>query len=437
MSKEVQVTTKGSRKTLEVARNTWKFIKQDYEEGHEHKRAGKPVVWSCAMVEKELYYAMGLFPYYPEQFAALCAVQRKTPDSEKEAVRFARIAEQSGYSTDLCGYERVCTGYVLNGDLSDAPLGGMAPPDLLVTTSSICDVRLKWFEDMAQRLEVPLFTLDRPERVFDRGIMQYPKAHEIRYYRSQLEDFVNFTTEVTGIKYDPERMRECLQWAHMTNELRLEILELRKAVPSPMGCADGFATMYPGMYCSGTEKAYNYYKALRDEVKARIQEGKGQIENERFRLLWYGIPTWFNMGIFNYFEPIGGVFAYEPAYNPSPWPPLSNEDPLTEIATRTLSVGTSIGARLEAILEQCMEYKIAGGVLAYLITCRPVYLPTLEIRRVLQDELGIPSVLIECDLVDERTFSEGQIKTRMDAFAEQILKKLEAGEPLQRRAAGA
>ena len=178
------------------------------------------------------------------------------------------------------------------------------------------------------------------------------------------------------------------------------------------------------MYCSGTEKAYKYYEVLRDEVKAKVAAGKGQIENERFRLLWYGIPTWFNMGIFNYFESIGGVFAYEPAYNPSPWPPLSGEDPLTQIAVRTLRHGTNMGSTIRSIVEQCREYGIAGAVLAYLITCRPIYLPGLEIRRILQEDLGIPSVLIECDLVDERTFSEGQIKTRMDAFAEQILTKL-------------
>lgn len=424
MADRTKVTTKKSRKTLESSKQTWQFIKDDFIEGHRHKKAGRPVVWSCSLVEKELFYAMGLFPFYPEQFAALCAVQRKTPDAEKEAVRLARIAEQAAYSTDLCGYDRVATGYVINGDLSDGPLGGMPAPDILVTTSTLCDIRLKWFEDMAQRLNVPLFTIDRPERVLDSGIMGYPKAHEVKYYRSQLEDLLTTITEVTGNKYNPERLEECLDWGYKTNEIRLEIMALRKAVPSPMGCSDGFATMYPGMYCSGTQRAYNFYKALRDEVKAKVMAGKGQIENERFRLLWYGIPIWFNMGIFNYFEPMGGVFAYEPFYNPYPWPPRRNGDPLTELAIRTLSAGTGMGSTLESVVEQCREYNITGAVLAYLITCRPVYLPGLEIRRVLQEQLGIPSVLIECDLVDERSFSEGQIMTRMDAFAEQILKNL-------------
>ena len=427
MSEEKKVKTSGSKKSLQTARDTFKFIVEDYMEGHAHKQAGKPVVWSCALAEKELYYAMGLHPFYPEQYAALCAVQRKDrdPNNEKEAVRFARIAEQAGYSADLCGYQRVVTGYVINGDLTDAPIGGMPAPDLMVTTSSVCDVRLKWFEDMAQRLNVPLYTMDRPERVFD-SIRQHPLPYETAYYKSILEDYFSFVTDVTGIKYSEDRLKECMDWSYKTNELRLEILDLRKAKPCPMGCADGFATMYPGMYCSGTKKAYEYYKRLRDEVKEKVENGKGLVQNEKFRLMWYGIPLWFNMGIFNYFDELGGVFAYEPAYNPSPWPPQRLEDPLEELAVRSLYGGTSMNSMTKGMLEQCEEYSITGAVLAFLLTCRPVYLPALEIKRVLEKEMGIPSVMIECDLVDERSYSEAQVKTRMDAFGEQILSQLEA-----------
>ncbi|MBU2551393.1 MAG: 2-hydroxyacyl-CoA dehydratase family protein [Proteobacteria bacterium] len=422
--REARVETSGSRKSLEVADNAWKFIVEDYRGGHEKKRQGRPVVWSCALAEKEVFHAMGLIPFFPEQFAALCAVRRRTRGGEKEAVRFASLAEQEGYSADLCGYQRVGMGYVLDGRPDDAPLGGMPRPDLLVTTSTVCDVRLKWFEDMAQRLDVPLFTLDRPERIID-GLLEYPEPHELRYYRSQLDDLIAFITEVTGRPYEEERLDECLDWSYRTNELRLEILELRKSTPSPMGSADGFATMYPGMYASGTERAYRFYQALRDEVRAKVEAGRGQIQNERFRLLWWGIPLWFNMGIFNYFESVGGVFAYEPLYNPYPWPHRGHGDPLNEIAVRTLSQGLSPHSLIKLQVELAREYGCVGAVIAYLLTCRPLYLPGLEIRRRLFEELGVPSVLIECDLVDERTYSEGQVRTRLDAFAEQIVSRLD------------
>ncbi|MBT4512125.1 MAG: 2-hydroxyacyl-CoA dehydratase [Chloroflexi bacterium] len=420
---EDKATTKTakSRKSLTTARSGWQFIQDDFREGHEHKKAGKPVVWSCALIEKEIYYALGIHPYYPEQFASLCAIRRKTPESDNDAIRFSRIAEQAGYSTDLCGYQRTAMGYVLNGDLSDAPLGGMAAPDLLITSSKVCDLRVKWWEDMAQRLNVPMFTIDKPERFFE-GMLREPRPHEIRYYRSQLEDCIAFISEVTGQAYDPGRLNECLDLSYKTNELRLEIMQLCKAVPSPMSAADGFATMYPGMYCSGTEKAYQFYRTLRDELRERVETGRGQIENERFRLLILGMPLWFNMGLLNYFEPIGGAFAYQANYNATPWPSRNPDEPLLEIATRTLTEGTSLIRMMVTGTEELVrEYQIDGVLISSIITCRPVYIPMLETRHMLETKLGVPSVQIECDLVDERSFSWGQVRTRLDAFAEQIL----------------
>jgi benzoyl-CoA reductase/2-hydroxyglutaryl-CoA dehydratase subunit BcrC/BadD/HgdB len=38
----------------------------------------------------------------------------------------------------------------------------------------------------------------------------------------------------------------------------------------------------------------------------------------------------------------------------------------------------------------------------------------------MQKATGIPSVMIEADMVDERSFSESQIDTRIDAFMELI-----------------
>ena len=419
MPEQATASTRASRKSLKTAAAAWRFIQEDFAQGHAHKAAGKPVVWSCALVEKEIYYSLGVHPFYPEQYAALAAVRRKTPESEKDAVRFARIAEQHGYSTDLCGYHRAIMGYVINGDLSDGALGGMPTPDMLITSSSVCDLRMKWWEDLAQRLNVPMFTLDRPERII-RQLLQTPKPYELEYYRSQLEDCISFISSVTGAKYDEGRLNTCLDWAYKTNELRLEVMGLRKAVPSPMGSADGFSCVYPGMYCSGTEKAYRFYAALRDEVRARVEAGQGQIANERFRLMWVGIPTWFNTAIFNYFEPLGGAFVYEPTYDPYPWPARTPQDPLGEMALRTLLPGTElVSASVEGYRELCREYKIDGLVYNSVYTCRPVYLPLLEAVRA-AEEMDIPTVVIDCDLVDERSYSEGQVRTRLDALAERI-----------------
>ena len=40
----------------------------------------------------------------------------------------------------------------------------------------------------------------------------------------------------------------------------------------------------------------------------------------------------------------------------------------------------------------------------------------------MDEEFGIPPVTIDCDLVDERTYSEAHTWARSDAFAERLLK---------------
>ena len=429
MEPQKPIVTAASTKSVEMARKVWPFVKNDYESGHQWKKEGKPVVWSCALVEKEIYYSMGVYPFFPEQFAALCAVRRhggsRDPNVEKEGVRFSRIAESHGYPSYLCGYHRVGVGYVINGDLEDAPLGGMPRPDFMITSSTACDVRFKWFEDMARRLEVPLYVLDRPERHEFGFITRRPEQRVLDYYKTQLEDCFSFIENVTGHSFSADKLNEVMDWSYRLNELAQEILELRRASPCPMSCADEFTLMYPWMYKAGTKEAYDFYLQLRDEIRDRVAKRIGVIPEEKFRLMWIGLPNWFNMAIMNYFETSGGVFVRSPEYRALPYPVRNPDDPVGELAYRYLFAGYGAYGMLnniDEIIKDCEDYHIDGAVLSYLITCRPHAFRQGEVKHILED-LDIPCVSVEGDLVDERTYAESQVKTRLDGMAELILRK--------------
>ena len=145
---EKKVKTAPSQKATETAREVWPMVKADYAKGHELKAEGKPIVWSCAMFPKEIYWAMDVYPYHPEHYGVVSGMFRyggsRDENVEKEAVRFCRISEAAGFGSYLCGYARSSIGHSLSGDLTDAPLGGMPKPDLVVSTSCVCDIRGKW-----------------------------------------------------------------------------------------------------------------------------------------------------------------------------------------------------------------------------------------------------------------------------------------------------
>ncbi|MFC1858418.1 2-hydroxyacyl-CoA dehydratase subunit D [Thermodesulfobacteriota bacterium] len=460
ISKETEAIT-ASKKTLSAAKNAWQLQKQEYANGHQAKAEGKPVVWSCALVPKELYWAMDVVPFFPEQFASLFSTRRlegsRDPSVPTYAVKYCQLAEAEGFKDYICGYARTWVGYVLDGLKTewgeDLPLGGPPQPDMMISTSYACDVRMKGMEYVAQKLKIPMFTLDFPEIASDmpslsRGVRQpiiAPRStrkpgasefmintwtdYDLEYTISQFEEFFDFIEQVSGNKFDVDKLNEALEWSYRTCEVNREINELRKAVPAPMPSTDGFASAYPRLYLMGTERGYNYFAALRDELKENVSKGIGALADEKFRLAWYGLPTWFNMGIFNYFEKFGGVFVWEPSYNTGLLPPRRPEDPVKELALRCLQgIGdlagnTCIGGGVAGLVEECRQYKIDGVVLSYLITCRPIVFPATEISKALEEELGIPTVALEADLVDERIFAESQAFTRLDAFGEQLLRK--------------
>ena len=454
---EKKAKTAPSKKATETAREIWPYVKEDYTAGHKLKAEGKPIVWSCAMFPKEIYWAMDIYPYFPEHYGVLTGMFRyggsKDENVEKEAVRFCRIAESAGFGSYLCGYARSTIGHSLSGDIADAPMGGMPKPDMIISTSCVCDIRGKWLRYLAQIHQVPFFLLDLPnERQCDlplttpgirsaflpyferikrgeRDIFFSPPAeHEIDYMQSQIEDCITFIEDISGHSYDQDRFNEVMELSYRTNELRLEIMELRKAMPAPMGTPDGLTCMYPGTYTCGTQRCYDFYERLRDELRERVANGVGIIPDEKFRLLWFGLAPWFNMSLFNYFEKYGGVFVYEPIYNMVPFPPRNPENPIRELAVRQLQQSggmispAQIGQAVSNVVNAAREYRCSGLVTFNLITCRPVVYPTVEMERILDEEFGIPSVPIECDLVDERTYSEAQTLARFDAFAERLLK---------------
>jgi len=195
-----------------------------------------------------------------------------------------------------------------------------------------------------------------------------------------------------------------------------------------MGAGDAYTAVWPGMYLTGTEECDRFYRELRAEMRERIEAGIGIVPEERLRLMWSGLPFWYNMSLMNYFEEKGGVVAIENAFfrQLRSLPP-QDQDPVRDMALRsTLRRGYAggIGERIDLTVEVAREYAIDGVILSYNPSCRIFYILQPALKNAL-DRAGIPTLALECDMADERTYSEGQVKTRLDAFMERLLARRE------------
>ena len=404
-----------SKKRLNAAKDLNRVIAEYYLECHQAKAEGRPVGWMPPMNGViEIFYAMGLQPVFPENWSPVSAAFGLAPDN------FAR-SEALGYSQDICGYLRNIVGYV-HGPMNDSsvPLGGLPEPDLLISPGGGCIPVMKIFHALERRFpEAKVFSADLPQ-----AAIADIKAYHTEYAISEIERLIEFLTETTGRALDMDRLKEVVRLSDQACALWDEIMSLRRHRPTPFSAAE-IGIMFVMVTRQGTQAAVDFLTAVRDEVRERAEKGLGVIEDERVRLFWDNIPLWYNMGLFNYFEKQGGVFVAE-TYSAAWSIRLDPERPLEALAKKSqwsypMVSCVSIEKRKEMVLKACRDYEIDGAVLHSNKSCAPITLGQMDIKRALESELGIPSVVIEADHMDARHFSLAQFQTRADAFMEMLL----------------
>jgi len=410
--------------------------------------SNEPLAWCMVGVPPELLKAFDLLFEWPENFGTICASRLVAP-------HFIEVAEGDGYSPELCSYVTNTMGYCkLTKDKGEPPEesplpGGMGTPSMLLGSGFICEPRWKWFQSIATRFfNVPVYSSDplappwdidpRDPRVED---------HYLTLLREDLAGQIDFMEKQTGKKLDLDLLRETLALSHKALGYWRDTLALRKAVPCPMSSTDYFHSIIPQMYLVGDQEAVDFYKEMYEEVKDRVARKVGVTEEEKYRLIWFGLPPWFNMGIFNYLESKGAVVAYESTYNVGDFFEVDLSDPLEAIVRRTWQRAVKMhdygaetmpelcnpavfgGFSGSSLLNELVEeYSLNGALMHLTRSCRAVSFGEVHTKNRLA-QLGIPSLIFESDMADPRLWSDAQIKNRLHAFLE-TMDKAAGGDKL-------
>lgn len=397
---------KRARRSLSAAREITSLVAAHYMSAIQAHSEGRWVAWLTAVgPPMEMLYAMGVQPLFPENYACVVAVM-------KAARNMFDISEAYGISRDLCSYTRCVMGSVLGGE---APFGGMEKPDVLLSTKNVCVVYMKWWELMAQTLKCPLYVIDCPE------ITDKIENYHVKYVDEQLRSLASELEKVTGTNLDEEKLKEAVKLSDRAAELWRKVIEYRRAKPCPMGVTDSSAAMFPMVASAGTQEAAEYYERLLDEVSGRVKEGVGALEEEKFRLLLSGIPYWHHLRMFNYLEDKYGAVVVHELYTAT-WglASLNPAKPFESLAYKTLLNPTNmpISWSKDWISGLVKDFDVDGIVLLSSRSCKATSVVNLTIQKVLRDEYGIPSVVIEADHTDDRAYSEAEVNARLDAFME-------------------
>jgi benzoyl-CoA reductase/2-hydroxyglutaryl-CoA dehydratase subunit BcrC/BadD/HgdB len=201
------------------------------------------------------------------------------------------------------------------------------------------------------------------------------------------------------------------------------VLDTTAHRPAPMSAFDAFFHLALIVTLRGTQTVIDYYSELLEEMRLRIAEGISAVENETYRLLWDNLPVWFRTRWLSDKFAARDACLVADTYTSAWCTSLKYIDPLDFLGTMAegytrIYLNIGVDQMAQTVLEMVDKYQVDGLVMHSNRSCKPYSLGQYDIRRIVQQERGLPVLIIEADMVDARAFSEGQIDTRIDAFME-------------------
>lgn len=417
MGENGDIVGRSTREAAALMRHYFGELAQAREEG-------RPTCYVYVMGSfASLLRSFGILPVFSEVVALNTAVR-------KVAHEYIALAEDYGYSPDVCGYVKADVGlYFKDGD---HPMGRIPRPSMAVITNA-CNTYIKWAEIWERFYRVPIMVIEMPDPYYPGepyGGEPENEALYRRYVVDQVWELIRLCEKVSGRKFDEGRLQEHLYYENEMKRYYRRLMELNKSCPAPFD-ALSHGTAFLGIMnvLRGTKEGAEYFRRTVEEMEYKVAHGMGALPEEKFRLFMTGVPCypiWRRFG--EMFNEKGGNFVYctymafasggsDVDYDFDVERPVES---MAEGIMREVRFGlTRLLAQPQYLHKVAQDYQVDGVVFHAIKSCRTITTGLAETRLVMTHELPqVVTLYLDSDHMDRRVVAEAQMKNRIDAFFE-------------------
>ena len=367
------------------------------------KQRGEKVGWCASNFPQEITTAMGIPVVFPENMGAAVG-------AKGGGLRMCQHAEDMGYSSDLCSYSRINFAYA---DLKKCEEIEIPFPDFLLCCNNICNCMIKWYENLAVELDIPLILIDIPHL----DAMECD-TDRIKYIRAQFDDAIAQLEEITGKKMDYDKLQSVMEVSQRSSKAWLKAVSYMQCEPSPFSGFDIFNNMAVACVGRGTVEAAEAFEALAEDYDALAKEGKSSFKGEeKYRILFEGIACWANLKFTYKTLQSRGMNLTASVYGPAFSFLYSNLDELMA-AYSYVPNSNCFERELKLRVDDAINNKVDGAVFHMNRSCKHWSGTLYEMERQFREQTGVPTVCFDGDQSDPRAFSEAQYETRVEALME-------------------
>ena len=367
------------------------------------KLRGEKVGWCASNFPQEITTAMDIKGVFPENMGAAVG-------AKGGGLRMCQHAEDMGYSSDLCSYSRINFAYT---DLKKCEELEIPFPDFLLCCNNICNCMIKWYENLALELDIPLILIDIPHL----DAMECD-SDRVKYIRAQFDDCIAQLEEITGKKMDYDKLQSVMEVSQRSSRAWLKAVSYMQCEPSPFSGFDIFNNMAVACVGRGTVEAAEAFEALAEDYAALAAEGKSSFKGEeKYRILFEGIACWANLKFTYKTLQTRGINLTASIYGPAFSFLYSNLDELMA-AYSYVPNSNCFEKELELRVTDAINNKVDGAIFHMNRSCKHWSGNLYEMERQFKEKTGIPTVCFDGDQSDPRAFSEAQYETRVEALME-------------------
>lgn len=372
-------------------------------------REPEKLIWHEDIIPPEIIQAMGLIPFMVEGMAGMAPLV-----APGETHHLIDVAENAGYPGDICSLPKTTLGMILE-DL-------LPPPRAVVCSNSPCDGGMSSYLPIEQKVNVPVWRVEFPWNVYE------PRARE--YCLKELWRMIRFLEELAGHPLNMDRLREICEVRNRMHEATLELWELIKNKPSPMGGVLLPLSHMAYQVCPGTPLGLRILQEVLEVARGNFREGRGLVEEEKHRaIMWGAFPT-VCPDLYKWMEDeYGTVTVMEMlTYNRHPFIDTSSEESmmwdLVDIIAKAPMARHTRGPVenfLGDLFRVYEDYHADMVIMGAHQSCKN----TRAVLRILRESCrrnDIPLLIIDHDICDARVMSPEGIKAQVRDFMDTVMR---------------
>jgi benzoyl-CoA reductase/2-hydroxyglutaryl-CoA dehydratase subunit BcrC/BadD/HgdB len=372
-----------------------------------------PLAWCTSVGPAEILRALGFDVYFPENHGALLGTSRS-------AGKYIPRAHQAGYDDEVCSYLTSDIGAYLSGEtpLYEAyGLTSIPKPDLIVFNTNQCREVSEWFTYFGREFKCPTVGIYPPRHLDE------VNSHDIDNVVCQFEDVIKIGSEIIGKQLDQSKLEDAVKLSGQGADLWKQVLETARNIPSPFTFWDGTILMAPIVMLRGTQSCIDFYQETLKELRKLTDSGVAAVPGEKVRIYWEGMPIWGRLrALSDLFAENQAAVVASTYCNSWIFDRFDPEDPLRSMADAYtgIFINRSEDAKLSILCQLLDDYKIDGIVFHDSKTCFNNTNSRFGLPERLREATGTPTLTIDGDLNDLRFFSDGQARTKIETFIEQL-----------------